>query len=513
MRGKKKGKIIQACVVVGILLVLLVLVAKDLPKIRSEEGTDRQMVYVEDHLLCYTPDMKNKEQSVVICQLKYDDEKKWIYYWGDGIRLSSDGKYIYFLNDVTAEGTGELCRIKINRISKDEIKNTLYIEELASDVVSYRILEDAKQVVYQQKNGRLLHMGQTTEFIAKKASEFHLCDTHILYTVEKKESTEEEPLYDIFAYDIKTAANEKLESNIKDFCKNDTADFILCTKQNTQGEDIYVLDVAGESRKIAENATYYWDDTEKKAFYYRMAEKNGEKEVLDFYKYVDGNKPEKILDNVDFCYVDAKHELFIFCKTEENEEEPQFYYKWKEQEGSLEIDKPGFWVSVSEDEKYLMIGRDNDEAAMDLYEKTENGLKKVEEVAKHTSLAGWAGDICYYYGNADMSKNTGDLCYYEKGKITKLMEDVYMSVKMYADGNYLAYRNYVFDRGGELYVFDTQGEEKKIAENVSEYTYLEKDCILYMEEENLYVYTGEESHILGRNVLGYRCDELAGDYL
>lgn len=516
MQRKKVKKILLLCL--GLLAAAFaVILAAGMPKWVHKDNVQNQVVYVKDHLLYYTADVKENQTAAVISQLEYEKDMEWIYYWGDGIRLSEDGKYVYFLTGVDKDGKGELCRIKTDKICMDEAKNALYIERLDKDIVRYQILENPEQVVYMQEDGRLLYLRDITEFIGKPVNDFYVCEDQVIYTVKQENSAEEENLYTIYAYGLETGRNVALEEGIHDFYRSEKADFIPCTKMSRDGEStIYLLDANGESKKIAENAAYYLDglDGEKKEFYYSIAEKQGQNTVADIYKYEDGKKPVKILDDVAACDVDAKHGLCIFCKMSEESAKPQFYYRWGELEGALDIeDADGFWFAVSEDEQSVMLCQDDEEGALVLYEKTADGLEKKKEMDKHTSLAAWSGNTCYYYANVDKTKQTGDLYCYEDGKSTKCMQNVYMNVKLYPDDYLLAYKGHGTEDGSTLSLYPAMGEEVEIAEHVKEFTYLGKESILYVADGSLYVYTGEEAHVVDRNVIGYRCHELQGEYL
>lgn len=660
--GKKGRKILltTGIVLAAVFVVAVIFLLLPLP---GKTSAGKQLVYVKDEKLYYVENVKKNKEPVEICRLDYEEDAEWVYRWSGGVKLSEDGKYIYFLDRVDENGMGELCRIKTSKVSKNENKNEKNIEELDSKVADYKILEDSKEVIYMRDGNRLMYLADRQEDVEKDVAEYSLCGNKIVYTkVQKQKSDEYDDLYTVYAYDLKTGNTEELEDDISEICITENSNFIVCQKNEEDGfGTIYVLNAKGDSEVIAKDADYYGSSilTEGKSFYYRerqarkvslydcvndsfaqkdsgikepdykdylkettaanaMSEwdfdyyvvrypeeqddfinwlyyndemqmysyynddddktyyydelldkwfdfktdnydadyeayKEAESRInlreelkaekfetvsYDVYYYEAGKEPVLVLEDIDTCNIDAEKQCLLYTKAEEiqgnipmeeiynasdlinrleTDEDAlaasQYYCKWGQAEGELEIKGTNFSYDVSDDGKTLMLEDGSEDRILTLYEKKGSEIEKVEEIAEDAALAGWTDDCCYYYENVDAEDNIGDLCYYKNGKTTRLCRNVYMSVKLYPDGNYIAYSDYNPEKGGELKCYNAKGDDTRVAYDVTAYRYLDDKCIVYLSDGDLYVYTGKDERKIDRNVIGYECEALDGKYL
>ena len=182
------------------------------------------------------------------------------------------------------------------------------------------------------------------------------------------------------------------------------------------------------------------------------------------------------------------------------------------EESELDVEGAFRGIEVSDDGKNAVISSDYTEngSILTLFEVKNDQLEKKEEIADSAQAACWVDNKFYYYKDVD-DNYSGDLCYYQNGKNEKIIKNIYVGmVKLYSGDQYLCMSDYSYG-GADLKVYDSKGESEKIASSVSNYTYIEKDCILYIKDSDLYAYTGkDESLKLDRNITTYFCKPAEG---
>lgn len=216
------------------------------------------------------------------------------------------------------------------------------------------------------------------------------------------------------------------------------------------------------------------------------------------------------MDNV-YSASDATYQIGNLYS--EASEKASSYYYISGEEKELDSDQQITTMRVSEDGKTVIFGmsdsssEDSDSYQYSYVAYTIDGgeLKDAKDVADNVSGGTWVEDTFYYY--SDVIDEAGDLCTYKDGKSEKILKNIYPSeVRIYKDGHYAAYKDYEYSEGGSLTVFDKSGEDKKVSSDVTGYTYINADRIVYMKDVDLYVYTGkDEDRRISRNVDNYEC--------
>ena len=90
------------------------------------------------------------------------------------------------------------------------------------------------------------------------------------------------------------------------------------------------------------------------------------------------------------------------------------------------------------------------------------------------------------------------------GEKVRLAQDVVSSdLQLYEDGNLFAYTDYRYygDQGsGELAIFNPAGEKKKVGDDVTQYVRVDKNKVLFISDDKLYLFDGKEKESLQNDV-------------
>jgi hypothetical protein len=246
----------------------------------------------------------------------------------------------------------------------------------------------------------------------------------------------------------------------------------------------------------------------------------GESGIVAYRKYGELGKidwPEDaygtwfVSDYIYECMYDGDEQYFYSYNGTENE--------WNDEWGSL---SDGISFDSSSDGKYVMgftytLDSEYDdvpEISMNIYEVNDGKLSLLESGISVSGWGIWQEDN-YYYFELD-SEDTGNLCCFADGKTKTVLKNISnMQVRHYDSGSYTTYADYTYDDGGTLKLFSEDGDSTKIASGVSRYCYIEDGLIVYLSDEKLYVYRGEDedkSKVDG-SVTSFTCNGAGYDIL
>lgn len=239
---------------------------------------------------------------------------------------------------------------------------------------------------------------------------------------------------------------------------------------------------------------------------------NADNQVV-FYEKNDPSQVEKVSIDAIYSVYDV-WEILEGSEDNEDKNGTYFYRIGSEEEQELKFDGSIGNVAVSDNGKKLVIASDYTEngSVLTVFEKKNGLFEKVEELADNAQAGCWLDEKYYYYKDIDSGDNVGDLCCYRNGKNEKVIKNIYVGgVRIFSDENCLCLSDYNYEDGGDLKLYDSKGEGIKIGSSITSSSYIEEDCILYIKDSDLYVYTGkEESRKIDRNVLNYVCKEEYG---
>lgn len=279
---KKKGNVLFPIILGVVAIVLVVVIVLVVLLIKNSSGVnEKELVYEKDGEIFYVKNMDSDKEAVSVCDVRGAENAY------NNLTLSADGKYLYYLDRLETDGSGDLYRAELKKLKKDSNKNEKYNVKIDSKVCSYQILEDGKQVVYEKTNGKLVYFdGEKEEDIAKDVSSyFWYLDAEnktVTYEKEKGDSAE------IVCYDLKSKEETTLAKNV-DYVENGLyqSDFIVYSKVDKDAEeyiyDIYYTSVGGEEEKIASGVEYtYGCNVKEKSLYY-VVKRQEESSLYDFF--------------------------------------------------------------------------------------------------------------------------------------------------------------------------------------------------------------------------------------
>lgn len=117
-------------------------------------------------------------------------------------------------------------------------------------------------------------------------------------------------------------------------------------------------------------------------------------------------------------------------------------------------------------------------------------------VSDSSSILGVEDDKLYYrdgYYTDDDGGEYADLCVYQNGESSRLLTDVSpYAIWVYEDGSAAAKTYQDLDGTGELVLVDARGNKTTVADEVGSFARADDSHLLYISDEDLYLYDGKE---------------------
>lgn len=256
------------------------------------------------------------------------------------------------------------------------------------------------------------------------------------------------------------------------------------------------------------------------------------------YYYTDGKEPYEVCANAADGFANAKEQFVLYEKY--NDKDFSVDINWFMEEGAVSRDT--YFGNLPVEYTYCYYFIDGEEYVLDadgFYNlwMAENGKgtiidtweglfygkiadKKIidlELVTEEGHGGFWEGDKFYFMENITYpnylegrySASTGELYMYFSGQRKKITNDAYISsVRVYKDGNLLWMENDE-ESVGTLNLYDNNNDKShKISSEVSSYTYIEKDRIVFLKDTNMYLFKGiDDIRKIGSNIDEYECAE------
>lgn len=173
-------------------------------------------------------------------------------------------------------------------------------------------------------------------------------------------------------------------------------------------------------------------------------------------------------------------------------------------------------VKVSQDGKQVVVTADGEDTNNVLYTISNGELKDPIALDEDVYQGSWVENTFYFYIADDLSDTEADLCKLVKGKSEVVLKRVPISeVVYYAEDNVYAVMDDPEYGGittsGTLRLYDAKGNDSKVDSDVTNYTYINSKRIVYMQDDDLYIYNGKDkTRRISRNVKEYDCYEQAG---
>lgn len=404
---KRKGNVLIPIILGFVAIVLIVVIALVVLLINnSSNGNEKELVYQKDGEIFYVKNMDSDKEAVSVCDVRGAENAY------NHLTLSSDGKYLYYLDRLETDGSGDLYRAELRKLKNDSDKNEKYNVKIDSKVYSYQILENGRQVVYEKTNGKLVYFdGEKEEDIARDVSSYSWYlseDQTVTYEKEKGDGAE------IVCYDLKSGEETILAENVS-YVENGLyqSDFIVYSKVDKNAEDdtydIYYTSVDNEEdEKIAGGVEYtYGCNAGEKSLYY-VVKRQEESSLYDFF--VDDTASEAAMTEPtvsDFLQPstqgDAMSEYDLEYYSEYPEELADFYscLSYDDQTGLYYYYKEIDWFEYEiyyyndQTKEWFLFDEDAYAAAYDKYENVAYRQEMIDALKQETIVRDYY-DLYYW---------------------------------------------------------------------------------------------------------------------
>lgn len=272
---KRRGKsLLLLAAIVVVLVVLVVGIVKIVPSLFSSKAA---YVYLtDDSELMFLKKLKQDAESVEL-----SDEE------GAGsVQFSEDGKYLYFVEQESGYGTGDLYVMAVSKIGKKDAEP----EKISADVGQYKVLNGGKVLYLKGSSGDgqlRLYDGKESYKLASDVSYFFANgkQTYAYYTEYDSDGTET-----LYRVAIKQdGSKEKLLSGVDQIYGGYSYDVLVYGKYSDSGDpssplDIYVATPGEKGTKVLEEvyAVYDTDLSSGKAAFTYVTAQTEERTLYDF---------------------------------------------------------------------------------------------------------------------------------------------------------------------------------------------------------------------------------------
>lgn len=381
----------------------------------SSSETSKALAYLKDGKIYYTDNMEKDKDALCVCEVKGTNDTY------NSIRLSENGKYIYYYSRVNDDYNGTLSRAEVGRLSDDEDKNEKYIDEFASDVKSYDVLSDGEKCVYLKDNGKLVFFdGKNEEDIAREVEYYSLSKDEKTIYYKNKENT-------YYVFDFNSSEAEKLAENVNRFWGEST-EYVLYTVLDNEGNEALYMAKDGEEERISADLYEICSTDMSLGRAYYIAER---KENTSLYEWIND------------VYAEADAQL----------SEPSYYdymTEITESEAMSESDYEYYNIRYPEDKVYFYEY---------LYFNDEWNLYYYEKESYDELLGKWNYEDCYYNDLTNQWFLFDNEKYYED---MEAYNDAKVRIELRAElkENTLEHTQY------DLYYVEKEKEAELVAENI-----------------------------------------------
>ncbi|MEE1101582.1 MAG: zinc-ribbon domain-containing protein [Agathobacter sp.] len=419
---------------------------------------DKLYVLDGDELLSF--DEKGKEEKVaedVSSVVDIDDENDIIYFTKDDVTKK---KGIDFVEDDCPKEEPKEPEEKdyltetTPELSFDEYRYTTYITDPVAFLNSYYMYED-------EDMGMKYTYGKDYDRVYTDGTKWYLYDDDAYYD---DYWDYQDDLYD---YEDAEEMREELEEMTIE----------------TSKMDLYIVK-KGKETLIKENVGGVKADASKEiAFYYEKEDKKTDKIKLSELSYA--GEIEYLVD--DDYEDDSDADYFYQIGTSKSQ-------KFKEN---------AYHMSANHKGNEIVVGIKDEDADYDdgfklvAYKISGSELKEIDVLSKNAGYGYWADGAYYFMSDVDYSEDKADLSVFKDGKTEEIAKNVSTNY-----GAVITEKDSVvcLSDDEDLLVYDNKGDKEKVDKNVSNYTVVNSNRIVYVKNEDLYVYTGKDSNKIANNI-------------
>ena len=244
LTGKKYGKGLLLAGIGGV-VVLVVVLALLIPALLGGGKKNAYVYLTDDSELMFRKDLKVKTQAVEL-----DDEAL------SSVRITKDGKFLYFFTGDDNESTGDLYRVETAKIGKKGGEP----EKVASDVYRWYLTAlDNGGALYLKGSLEDMQLryfdGKESSRLARSGSYYTVDErqTYVYYT-EIDDTDYTETLYRVELK--KDGQKEKLLSGAAEIYSGYDADTLVYGKSTDDGLQVYSVQPGGEQTKLLKDAAF-----------------------------------------------------------------------------------------------------------------------------------------------------------------------------------------------------------------------------------------------------------------
>lgn len=261
--AKKKYRLI-GIIAVAVIAVAVVLVIVFMKRgSGSTDSNEKKLVYEQDGVLYYVPNMDKDADPVEIDETR--DDNGWLY------EFSPSGKYLYYRE------TGDrstLCRVELAKLKADSKNNSNYIQEIDTKVEDYVLMDDERLIYRDTDNTLYYYDGKEESDIDDDVTDYYYNADTIYYNVYDED--DDDPSY--YYYDTASGDGDCI---IKDaYVLNFDYETGNCYVED--GDEIYLVNKDGEEERVLNGVDSVVDASVKHKRIYFIRERSIEKTLYDF---------------------------------------------------------------------------------------------------------------------------------------------------------------------------------------------------------------------------------------
>ncbi|MBP1586415.1 MAG: zinc ribbon domain-containing protein [Lachnospiraceae bacterium] len=430
---RKKSKALPIIIAAAAVVVLAVVIGLCVKLFSGFSGgrnsASTMAVYLSRNTLVYTPDATATEPKLFeICDIEMDKD---IYYIPDNlVTITDDEKYIYFFNDVDADGCADLCRVQTGKLGKDKDKNEKKIEEIDDNVMisSLRLLNGGRVAYVTGKGKLMIFNGKESVEIQKDVTYPYVIKDGkaIVYLGEE----DKDGYYTLFCLDISKTEAEALEEEVSYISSVDDNGVYFCVEDRdnytsslsfysfSDGSTVEITDDYSYGSRKTDNGFYFIGHAESEVCLYDYIKdpyaSDDEKVTEPVYPdYSDGFIPASSMDAFDEYKMDRivkRYNGDPIAYMENNcsvstYHEVRYYYIWNSDTGVA------YYYDIAGDKFYTY----DDATYSRCYEQYTSDSEKWYEAQNRIYLRQALKDYTFDPGYVTLN-------YFHDGKVEELVE-------------------------------------------------------------------------------------------
>ncbi|MBQ9459322.1 MAG: zinc ribbon domain-containing protein [Oscillospiraceae bacterium] len=483
LAGKKGARSIVIIAAVALVAIALVIGLIKLIPALFGGGKDAFVYSTDDHELMFRKSLSAKAE-----------DKELTDEFADYAIFSEDGKVIYYTDGSSGSSTCDLYTISV----ADAGKKNPDPERIDRDVYKWSLDPLKKGGILYEKSGDLyFYDGKDKNKVAKECDDYWLDDDekYIYYTVEGSDYTTS-----LYRVDYRKGGDkELLLKDVDGIYSGYDAKTLVFGKSNGDGTcDVYSQKIGGDKSKIVSDVDVpLVADTEGGKVRFLYAE---HEDYLTYtLKLYNDGTTEKLASDVSGYEYDLESSVYLYKKDDE----------WRQNVGGVESK-----LKLDDDYEIINLFVLGSEAVIEVYDDDydyhllgykigKSALESKGEITDDYSSLSLREDesgkkALYYFQDVNKNGDTGNLICYD-GKENLIAKEV-NAATIYSTGLICTRED---ERNGEftLNILKKSGEKMKVADDVSSFAVLGEKKVLFVMDDDLYLWNGSKNEKLASDVV------------